>query len=151
MSDRLAKACRYLRFFLNDTPELNLLLKNYETPPEKMEFCIDMAISDWNSTAPLLGHVTIDTYPSLFLLMHGAAIQALTMAGLFQTRNSINYQTGGSAFQRFGKEQSYMAWLQIFKTEYEKKKTDLKIAMNIEAGWSGGVGINSEYYRLRFW
>jgi hypothetical protein len=148
---RKEKAIRYLRFFLNDTPELNLLLKDYETPNERLEFCIDMAISDWNTSAPIMQPpIHILTYPSLYLLMHGAAIIALTGAGLFHTRNSIAYQAGGSSFQRFGKAQEYMAWLQMFKQDYEKKKLDFKYTENIERGW-GNHGVFSEYYKLSMW
>jgi hypothetical protein len=147
---RREKAMRYLRFFLMDTPELNLLLKDYETSPERLEFCLDMAISDWNSTAPILRAVDIMSYPSLYLLMHGAAIQALTGAGLFHTRNSIAYQAGGSSFQRFGKSQEYMAWIQMFKNDYEQKKKDFKYTQNIEAAW-GNHGVFSEYYKMSMW
>jgi hypothetical protein len=31
------------------------------------------------------------------------------------------------------------SWLNIFSNKYEQKKKDLKIALNIEAGWGGGV------------
>lgn len=150
--EKLQKAKRYLRYFLSDTPELNLLLRDYETPDDKLEFCIEMALSDWNSTAPILmPPTTILNYPSLYLLMHGSAIIALKSAGLFQTRNALQYQSGGSAFQRFGKESAYMSWIQLFSNDYEQKKQMLKVSENIERGWHPGGGVASEYYKLRFW
>lgn len=149
--EKMDKARKYLRLFLNDTPELNLLLKDYETPPERIEFCIEMAISDWNVTAPIFRPITIAQYPSLYLLMHGAAIQALIGAGLFQTRNSLAYSSGGSSFQRFGKANEYLAWIQNFRAEYEAKKKEFKVSKNIAQGWGGANGLFSDYYYLAFW
>lgn len=146
---RRAKAIKYSRFFLSDTPELNLLLRDYETNDEKLNFCIDMAISDWNSSAPILTPpVNLEGYPSLYLLMHGVAIVALKSAGLFQTRNALAYQSGNSQFQRFGKGAEYMQWIRTFQAEYEQKKRDMKISFNISRGWGGNNGVFSEYYNI---
>lgn len=149
IDERRAKAIKYSRFFLSDTPELNMLLQGYETSDEKLNFCIDMAVSDWNTSAPVLAPpVSLDGYPSLYLLMHGVAIVALKSAGLFQTRNGLPYQAGNSQFQRFGKGAEYQGWIRLFQMEYEQKKRDIKIAFNISRGWGGNNGVFSEYYNI---
>jgi hypothetical protein len=35
------------------------------------------------------------------------------------------------------------SWIQLFTNKYEQKKDRLKVALNIEGGWGGGV--HSEY------
>ena len=145
---RMNKALKYLRLFLQDTPELNRLTKDYELDDEMLRFAIDMAISDFNTTLPPTPSKNILNYPSLYLLMHGGAIQALKMAGLRQSRNELNYQSGGSSFARSNKTGLYQSWLSMFTNEYEAKKKGLKIAGNVKRGYGG---VFSEYDYIGFW
>lgn len=145
---RMNKALKYLRFFLRDTPQLNRLIRDYELGEEELRFCIDMAISDYNTTMPPTPRKTIETYPSLWLLMHGAAINALKMAGMEQSRNELNYQSGGSSFSRSNKTRHYQSWLSLFQNEYEQKKRALKIANNVKRGYGE---VFSEYDYIGFW
>ena len=147
-SQRMNKALKYLRMFLRDTPQLNTLTRDYELDDEHLRFAIDMTLSDWNTTTPPQPHKTIENFPSLFLLMHGAAIQALTMAGIQQSRNELSYQSGGSSFMRSNKTQLYQSWLNMFKNDYEMKKRNLKIAINVGRGYGG---VFSEYDYVGFW
>lgn len=144
---RMEKAKRYLRLFMRDTPQLNRLIRKEESDNELMEFAIEMAISDWNSTPPLIGGVTILNYPSLFMLMHGAAIQLLVSQGIYQSRNELNYQAGGSSFVRANKTNYYMQWMTNLDNKYQVQKNNIKKQFNIDRGWGG---VNSEYDRLGF-
>lgn len=145
---RLQKAKKYLRYFMMDTVELNRLTREYESNDEMLEYAIEMAISDWNSSAPVIGCVHIGNFPSLYLLMHGAAIQLLKSQGLRQARNEATYNTGGSSFVRSNKSQIYSQWMINFSTEYENKKRQLKTQQNVNRGWGGGVA--SEYDRIGY-
>lgn len=144
---RKEKAKKYLRLFLLDTPALNRLIRRKETDEDLLEFAIDMAISDWNSTPPVVQHVTITNYPSLYLLMHAATIQVLKSQGLLQARNELNYNAGGSSFVRSNKTQYYQSWMINFSNEYELKKRNFKMAQNIASGWGG---VSSEYDRIGY-
>ena len=139
---RLNKAKRYLRLFLRDTPELNRLIRKEESDDEMLTFALDMAIDDWNTTTPVIGFRTIANFPSLYLLMHGAVIQVLKSQGLYQARNELTYNSGGSSFVRSNKSQYYQSWLINFAGEYELKKRNLKIQQNISAAYGG---VSSEY------
>jgi len=118
-----------------------------ESNDELFLFAIEMAISDWNSKSPHIGNVHIENYPSLYLLMHGAAIQLLKSQGLLQARNELTYTAGGSSFQRFNKSNYYMTWMTNFANDYEVKKRNMKMFKNIEGGWGG---VASEYDRLGY-
>jgi hypothetical protein len=133
---RFNKAMKYLRMFLRDTPELNRLTRDYALDDEHLRFAIDMAISDFNTTLPPTPPKSIDNFPSLWLLIHGAAIHALTMEGIQQTRNELNYQSGGSSFMRSNKTAHLQSWIQMFKNDYEMKKRSIKIAGNVASGRS---------------
>lgn len=144
---RLNKAKKYLRLFLRDTPALNRLIRKEESDDELLIFAIDMAIDDWNTTAPVIGNTTIANFPSLYLLMHGATINILKMQGLYQSRNELSYNTGGSSFIRTNKTNYYMAWITNFSNEWEMKKRNLKIQQNVARGYGGCF---SEYDRIGY-
>jgi len=145
---RLEKAREYLRLFLMDTEELNRLLRRKEIDDRRLDLAIQLTVSDWNSTTPLLGAVSLGTFPSLYLLIHGAAIQCLKMAGLYQSRNELTYNSGGSSFIRANKTAYYQSWIQNFSADYETKKLNMKIQQNVEAGY--GAGFHSEYFLIGY-
>jgi len=140
---RMKKAKKYLRMFLMDNEEMNRLLGRKEIDDDRMELAIIMTISDWNTTAPVIGRHDIVSWPSLYLLMHGAAIQCLIMAGFYQSRNELTYNSGGSSFVRSNKTPYYQSWIQNLSSSYESKKMQLKIQNNIEGAY--GHGVSSEY------
>jgi len=145
---RMNKALKYLRMFLQDTPQLNRLTFDYELDDEHLRFAIDMCISDWNSTTPPLPFKSISNFPSLYLLMHGAAIQCLKMAGIRQSRNELTYSSGGSSFARSNKTGLYQSWISMFTNDYEVKKRNTKIAQNVSRGYGN---IHSEYDSIGLW
>lgn len=141
---------RLLRLFLNDTPELNRLIRREESTDEKLDLAIRLALDDYTITPPNLGTTTILNYPSLYLLIYGATIQTLRSAGLLQSRNELVYSSGGVSVRIFDKTQLYQSWIVQFVAEYEQKKQNQKISQNIQA--SLGAGVDSEYAVLRyFW
>ena len=139
---RFNKAKKYLRLFLRDTPELNRLIRQEESDDDMLTFAIDMCLSDWSTTTPVIGNVNIGNFPSLYLLMMGSAIQVFKAQGIHQTRNRLTYNSGGSSFVRSDKGPEYMAWYQNFSNEFELKKRNLKMQQNISKGWGG---VPSEY------
>ena len=141
------KAKKYLRLFLRDTAALNRLIRKEESDDELLQFALDMAIDDWNCTAPMIGNTNISNFPSLYLLMHAAVIQILKTQGLYQARNELNYNAGGSSFVRANKSNYYQSWMINFANEYEMKKRNMKIFQNVARGWGGA---SSEYDRIGY-
>jgi len=147
---RAQEARRLLRLFLNDTPELNRLIRTQESDDAKLDLALLLAVDDYNITAPLLGNVQVWNFPSMFMLIYGASIQVLRSAGLLQSRNELAYSSGGVSVRIFDKTQLYQSWIAQFVAEYELKKRNFKMALNIDAALAGGV--SSEYSILNyFW
>lgn len=141
---------RLLRLFLNDTAELNRLIRVQESNDEKLDLALALAVDDYNMTPPLLGSQSVANFPSLYLLIYGAAIQVLRSAGLLQSRNELAYSSGGVSVRIFDKTQLYQSWIAQFVAEYERKKQNFKISLNIDAAL--GAGVSSEYSILNyFW
>lgn len=140
----MKKAKKYLRMFMMDNEEMNRLLGRKELDDDRHELAIILTLSDWNTTAPVVGKHDIVSFPSLYLLLTGAAIQCLKMAGFYQSRNELTYNSGGSSFVRANKTPYYQSWLANLSSEFEAKKLQSKIQSNIAGALSGG-GFSSEY------
>jgi hypothetical protein len=146
----LQEVRKLLRLFLNDTPELNRLIRQEESDATHLDLALRLAIDDYNITTPLLGAVSVSSFPSIYLLIHGAAIQTLKMNGILQSRNELNYSSGGVTVRTFDKTQLYQSWIALFLQDYERKKMNFKIAQNIEGAF--GHGFASEYSTIAwFW
>jgi hypothetical protein len=144
------KVRKLLRLFLNDTPELNRLIRREESDDPKLDLALDLALDDYNITAPLLQTHVFSNFPSLYLLIYGATIQVLRSAGILQSRNELAYSSGGVSVRIFDKTQLYQSWITQFVAEYERKKQNFKISTNINNALAGGV--QSEYSILNyFW
>ena len=131
-----------------DTEELNRLLRRKEIDDKRLDLAIQLAISNWNTTTPLIGQVNLGNFPSFYLLIHLAAIECLKMAGLYQSRNELTYSSGGSSFIRSNKTAYYQSWIQNFATTAETKMLNMKIQRNVEASYGGGF--HSEYFAVGF-
>lgn len=144
------QARRLVRLFMNDTPELNRLIRQEESTDAKIDLAIALAINDYNISPPLLGEVQVANFPSLYLLIYGTAINLLRSNGILQARNELTYSSGGVSVRIFDKTQLYQSWIANFLGDYERKKNQFKIAANINN--SLACGVSSEYAILNyFW
>lgn len=142
---KLLNTITLVRAKLRDYPELNRLIAGYETSDREIAFAIMEAIDDYNTTPPMIDPVTLDTHPSMSLLINGAIIFTLQSVGLFQTRNQMNYSDGqGVQVGVNDKTPALMQWINLFNQQYEQKKMRLKQAINLQ-GALNGTGVRSEY------
>jgi len=145
------EARRLLRLFLNDTPELNRLIRREESDDAKLDLAIRLAIDDYNITAPPLTPSTIVNFPSIWLLIYGSVIQVLRSNGLLQSRNELVYSSGGVSVRIFDKTQLYQSWIAQFFADYETKKKHFKISLNVTDAMLSQIGVFSEYEQLAFY
>lgn len=141
----MARAIQSLRNMLRDKKELNrLLLGTYETSDEELRQNIVEALMDWNMTPPLISGATLRSHPNKFLLLQKAAINALTSAGVWHSREHMPSSDGGTSADDHAKAGEYSGWIERWEMSYEKKKSDLKLALNINEAL-GGMSMPSEY------
>jgi hypothetical protein len=145
------EARRLLRLFLNDTPELNRLIRREESDDDDLDLAIRLAVSDFNITAPPLGDVTVSTFPSLWLLIYGSTIQVLRSKGLLQSRNELVYNSGGVSVRMFDKTALYQSWIRQFFADYETKKKHYKISLNVSSAMTAQIGVSSEYEDMGYY
>jgi hypothetical protein len=143
--ERMRRAVNTLRNMIRDKSELNrLLLGTTESNDAELRQSIIMALIDWNQTPPILGVVGLDNHPNKFLLMQGAAIQALVSAGIWHSREHMPSSDGGTSGDDHAKAAEYNSWIDRYQTDYERKKSDLKTSINITQALTG-MGVRSEY------
>lgn len=142
---KLLNVIAAVRAKMRDYAQLNRLVAGQETSDRQIAFAIMEAIDDFNTTPPLIGSFTLDTFPSTSLLINGAVIFTLESVGLLQTRNQMNYSDGqGVQVGVNDKAPMLMQWIGRFQQQYENKKMRLKQAINLNHALNGG-GVSSEY------
>lgn len=123
-----------LRVFLGDSQEENRLIPDQELSDDKLNLALDMALDLHNNTPPYERR-TFESYPSLTLIIHGACIQALIMAGIIQNRNYLNFSDGGIQEVISDKGPAYQSWIQNLMGQYREEMLNHKTAINMEQGF----------------
>ena len=131
-----------VRAYMRDYPELNRLIKGEEHSDRLVAWAVIDAIDDYNTTPPMTRYGLMN-FPSRHLLLRGTVISLLESVGLLMTRNHLTFSDGGIQVGVSDKTPLIQSWIQMFTNKYEQKKKELKIAINIENGWGGGL--HSEY------
>lgn len=140
-----------VRAYTRDIPELNRIVAGEESSDRQIAWAVLDALADFNGTPPL----TIYSLDDLLqvqqhhLLLRMTTISLIESVGLLQTRNHINYSTGGTSVGVNDKTPLLMNWLSYFKSATDQKKQHVKVALNI-----GGIlgpsnsGLFSEYWAV---
>lgn len=136
-----------IRAYIRDTPAANALLDGEETPDLLIDFALDLALDDFNTSPPLIGSFKLRNHPSQSIILIGAIIWILQSAGLQQSRNQLDYASGGITVASSNKTPLYQSWLNIFMQAYESKKANLKKSLNAEMAYGG---VASEYTQVNF-
>lgn len=132
-----------IRMFMRDYAELNRLFVGEEHSDRIIAWAILDALEDFNTTPPMTNY-QLSNFPSKKLLRYGTVINLLESIGLLMTRNHLSFSDGGVQTGGLSdKTPMIQSWLQLFSNKYEAQKDRLKVALNIENGWGGGV--HSEY------
>lgn len=127
-----------VRTFIRDYPELNRLIAGVENSNRQIVWALHDALDDFNTT-PHFTSYSFDNFPSSSLLLRGTVISLLESVGLLQTRNYLQFSDGGIQVGVSDKTPFIQSWIQLFRNSYEEKKQRIKVAINIENAWGGGV------------
>lgn len=140
-----------VRLYLNDNPTMNRIIRGEESSDDRIRLAINLALSNYDTTDPEKSGYTVDSFPSMSLLIDGAIIQILKMNGLLHARNKLSYSTCGLTISLFDKDATYMKWIQLFYADYERKAQKQQIQVNIaNALGNGPQGLHSQYLLAAF-
>ena len=132
-----------VRAYLRDYPELNRLLDAEETSDRQLRWYIIKILDDFSASPPPIGVLGLGSIPRSIVLK-GVAAEALTSAAVLNLRNSMSYTDGGFSVD-LDKHQAMLALANIFRQEYETKKTRWKLAENLQRALGHATGLHSEY------
>lgn len=134
-----------VRMYLRDYPELNRLVKGFETGDRFIAWAVCDAMSWFNGTPHLtnLGLADLLARQQHWLLTRMTSVTIMESVGLLQTRNHINYSNGGINVGVNDKTPLILQWLQYYRSTIDQKLQQVKVALNIEGGL-GSVGVHSE-------
>jgi hypothetical protein len=140
-----------VRGYSRDFPELNRLVAGEESTDRQIAWSVLDAVNDFNGTP----HFTMFSLDDLlqrnlsYLLLRMTVISLIEQVGLLQTRNHINYSTGGINVGINDKTPMLMQWLQYYRAFTDQRKQQVKVAINIEGilGPSNS-GVFSEYWAV---
>lgn len=150
MTDATRSFIQMVRAFMRDYPELNRLVRGVESSDRMIAWAIKDALSGFNGTPPNLGRFTVDDLlarDQSYLLLRMTVCALIESVGLLQTRNHLNYSTGGTSVGVNDKTPLLMNWLQYFRASVDQAKLRIKTAWNIESILGeDNAGVFSEYW-----
>lgn len=140
-----------VRGFIRDFPELNRIVAGEESTDRQIAWSVLDALSDFNGT-PHFTQLSLEDLLMMnqhYLILRMTVISLIEQVGLLQTRNHINYSTGGINVGVNDKTPLLMQWLQYFKSFTDQRKQHVKVAININGilGPSNS-GVFSEYWAV---
>lgn len=132
-----------IRKFLRDTPKLNELKRVNESTDDDIKLAVNMAISDWNTTPPLIAPASLALFPSVDWLIMASAMFILQSAGVLNYRNDMPYSDNGVSFNPWSKGPQYFNTAGMWAQMVEQKKREFKYALNVASTF--GVVRSPEY------
>ena len=140
-----------VRLYIRDYAELNRLTAGEETSDRMIAWAVMDALSNFNGTP----HFTQFSLEDLLQLQQTHLLTRMTVeaiiesVGLLQTRNHLNYSTGGINVGVNDKTPLLMGWLQYYKSYTMQLKQQVKVAINISNILGRNQsGIFSEYWSI---
>lgn len=131
------QAIGHLRTFIGDRPENNKLIPDFELSDGKLDLAITLALDEFNNSPPFMTFTLAD-FPSLMILLHGATVQCLIMAGMIQSRNFLQFGDGGLSEVIGDKAPAYQGWINQLSSlvnNYKQMTNETKVAINMERTW----------------
>jgi hypothetical protein len=122
-----------LRLFLRDYPESNTLLGESDFSDAELARSIRRAIEQANIIGRPTGY-SVTSFPSAYILEHGAAAHLLKSEALRQLRNQATFQDGN--VQPVGldnKQGEYLQQASLFMQEFTQMVTTIKISENMNS------------------
>jgi hypothetical protein len=137
-----------VRGYIRDFPELNRLIVGEESSDRMIQYCVFLALDDYNTTPPLSSNTVAD-FPSRVILLQLTLVHLLTSVAILKTRNRFVYNDGGFSVQTEEQDGAYLQMAALLRSQVDPKVMRLKVALNIAGGY--GASLPSEYAWINSW
>jgi hypothetical protein len=139
-----------VREYMRDYPEVNRLIQREEASDRQILWAVVDALTWFNGT----GHITKYSLEDLLdlqqhaLLRRMVTVTLLESAMLLQTRNHLNYSSGGTNVGVNDKAPMITSELNYFRATTDQQLSRAKVVLNIRDALVGPTGLHSEYWFL---
>ncbi len=113
-----------------------------------IEYCVCLALDEWNTTPPLSNN-QIGTFPSRTILLNLSLCHLLQSVGILKSRNRFVYSDSGFSVETDKQDDRYTRWIGVLRTQTNPMVMRLKVALNIADGY--GAGLSSDYGWINGW
>tara|TARA_B100000035_G_C20966928_1_gene539157 strand:- start:25 stop:489 length:465 start_codon:yes stop_codon:yes gene_type:complete len=137
-----------VRGYIRDFEELNRLISGEESSDRMIQYCIGLALDEYNVKPPLSSN-TISNFPSRSILLQLTICHILTSVGILKSRNRFQYSDSGFSVQSEAQDDRYVRWISLIRSQVDPMIMRLKIAINISEGY--GASLGSEYGWIHGW
>jgi len=137
-----------VRAYIRDFEELNRLISGEESSDRMIQYCIALALDEYNVMPPLSSN-TISDFPSRSILLQLTICHLLTSVGILKSRNRFQYSDSGFSVQTEAQDDRYVRWIQLIRSQLNPMIMRLKVAINISEGY--GASLGSEYGWIHGW
>ena len=138
-----------IREHIQDYPEKNRLLDEYEFTDDEICIAIRQAVSQFNTYPP--HHIILhNEFPEVFneLMLQGTLAKMFRGKAFLQFRNQLNFQDGGASGGVSDKGQPYSQLADSLQTKFRANCLAVKKSQNYNSGF-GEIG--SDYISLPFY
>ena len=126
-----------LHIYTKDHPELNILLEgNLQSSNELVSLCMELCLSDFNSTPPVTEY-DLASFPNQSILLYGTLHHLCNSEAERQLRNQVTFNAQGVHAGIDDKSQLYMNLSQYYKQLFDSKVKEFKTYLNMEEAWGG--------------
>lgn len=135
-----------VRAYLEDYPEVNLLLDKEEFSNAKIQLCISLGADEYNNMPPK-GSYNLENFPSKSILLQGTLWQLFQSRAAIAVRNHLTYSDGGIQIPI---EEKYEMWASLANTHraaFAEAAAKLKIYENVAGGWGS---VSSDYAHMPY-
>lgn len=123
-----------IRKYLSDYPINNYLIEGEEMDDTYLTMCMGFAMDSFNNMSPKSAY-SIQSMPSSSILLYATCYHAYQGKALLLARNTMQYSDGGLQIPIEERSELYTNLANVFNTQFQTAAKQLKIELNIEAGW----------------
>lgn len=124
-----------VRAYVKDDEYANALLEGeLQSDDTLIELAMEMAISDFNSMAPVTAF-TVDNFPSLSILLRGTLYHLAMGESERQLRNQISFSAQGLTSEVDNKADQYQRLAGHYWQLFQSQAQPFKVQANIQAAW----------------
>lgn len=136
-----------VREYVSDYAPNNYLIDGEEFTDTFIRLCMDLAVEEFNSIAPL-SYYNVASFPSKAVLLLGTLWKMYSGKAALLARNTMAYADGGLQIPIEERAELYLGLANNYGQQFKEAAGRLKVNLNMEEGWGN---VRSDYSNMPLW